>query len=122
LTPDTIEIQISEALKHSKLGIASCLIAVFVYIYFFVMGWLLIYGLGDIFPKDANADVAILGAVVGFFIHLAVCSVGFIVGLVFSGVSLVQKDRKRIFAVLGLILNILPLVVALIFTGWFFYK
>ncbi len=113
MIPDTIEIKTSELLKHSKLGIASVVIALIVYIYFLVAGYISLYGLDELF-KDSNSFAALGILIIAFFIHLAVCSVGFIIGLALAIVGLIKKDKKRLFPVIGLILNALPLISVLI--------
>lgn len=119
LIPDTIETKFTKTLRHTKLGIASCVIAVLVYLYFLVAGYIGLYGLDALF-KDSNELAALGIVIISFFIHLAVCSVGFIIGLVFAIVGLTLKDRKRLFAVVGLVLNLIPLVSAISLAIYFF--
>ena len=106
-------------MKHSKLGIASVVIAVIVFIYFFVVGYISLYALEDFF-KDSNSLAALGFAIVAFFIHLAVSCVGLIVGSALAIVGLIKKDKKRLFPVIGFILNFLPLISGFILTLYFF--
>ena len=108
-------------MKHSKLGIASVVIAVIVFVYFFAAGYISLYALEDFF-KDSNSLAALGIAIIAFFIHLAVCCVGLIVGSALAIVGLIKKDRKRLFPVIGLVLNFLPLISAFILTLYFFWE
>jgi len=118
MIPDTVETNFP--LEHSKLAVASVVVAVVVWIYFFLAGYILFYVIGDALAKDINPDVGILGFLVGFFTHLAVCSIGFAIGLVFGLVSLTFKDKKRTFAVAGVIMNLTPIILAIGCVIYFF--
>ncbi len=119
MIPDTIETKTSDFLPHSKLGITSCVIAVIVFVYFLVAGYVSLYVLDDFF-KDSNVFAALGIVIIWFFIHLALCSFGFTIGLALAIVGVIKKDKKRLFPVIGLIFNLLPLISALIFTIYFF--
>jgi hypothetical protein len=104
-------------LQHSKLGIASVLIAIVVWGYFLLLGTLLLKTelANNLFPKDMGfiAQAAAFLLIILFVLLLPLA--GFLAGLVFGIFGIFQKTRKRVFAVIGLILNVLPLIFGVIY-------
>lgn len=106
--------------QHSKLGIASCVIALTVWIYLAVLIYLFFYNeefgrkFNDFLPKNSGmSDFSGLGTALGLmvvmFLIIPVC--GHLLGLIFGLIGVIQKTKKKLFAVAGLIMN------ALIFVG-----
>lgn len=110
---------------HSKLGIASCLIAVGVWIYFGILFLMFIYTtkiskfLEDTFVRNADGSSS-FGAAGVFLIFFAVIFVvvpiiGHLIGFIFGTIGTIQGNKKRLFGAVGVFLNILPLAVGLFF-------
>lgn len=119
MNANRIETDFVEPLAQSKLGVASCVIAVLIFVYFIAAGLIGFYGL-DSFFKDSDVYAVIGIALISFFLHLAVCSVGFVVGLTLGLVSLTIKDKRRTFGIAGVILNSIPLIAAIGLAIYFF--
>lgn len=112
--------------KHSKLGIASCVIAVLTWIYLAVLIYLVYYNEGfmryidrNVLPSNSGmADFSGLGtALVLLLIFFVVIPIaGHLTGLVFGFIGAVQGTKKKTFAVAGLIMNLL-----IFFSGTFLY-
>lgn len=94
----------SAIMKHSKHGIASCLIAIGIWFSLALIFGLIIAQIsvsklvGNVFHEFLNIEI---GLVIG----------GHILGIIFGIVGSCAKNKKRVFAVIGLILNILPFVI-----------
>lgn len=111
--------------RHSKLGIASCLMAFGVWVYFAVMLFLVFYVdgftkiLSDLFVPDSRGisdfrgmgTAVVVFAVIFFLIPVA----GHIFGLLMGAIGMVLPGRKRFFPSAGIILNLLPVVILSIF-------
>jgi len=111
--------------RHSKLGIASCLIAFGVWLYFAVMLYLVFFVEGftkvvsDLFIPDSRGisdfrgmgTAIVVFAVVFFLIPVA----GHILGLLMGAVGIVLPKNKRLFPAAGIILNLLPVAILSIF-------
>ena len=107
--------------RHSKLGIASCLMAFGVWVYFAVMLFLVFYVdgftklLSDLFVPDSRGisdfrgmgTAVVVFAVIFFLIPVA----GHIFGLLMGAIGIVLPGRKRFFPAAGIILNLLPVVI-----------
>lgn len=112
--------------QHSRLGIASCLIAVLTWIYLAILIYLVYYNdnftryVSDNFlPRNSGmSDFSGLGtALVFMLIFFVVIPVGaHLTGIVFGFIGTVQKTKKKTFAVAGLVMNLL-----IFFSGIFFY-
>lgn len=112
--------------KHSKLGIASCLIALITWIYLTILIYLVYFHEGftqyisdHYLPRNSGmADFSGLGTalllMVIFFFIIPIA--GHLTGLIFGLIGVFQKTKKKTFAVVGLGMNIL-----IFFTGMFFY-
>ncbi|MEQ1923812.1 MAG: hypothetical protein ABL952_15005 [Pyrinomonadaceae bacterium] len=111
--------------RHSKLGIASCLMAFAVWIYFVVMLYLVFFTegftkvLSDLFVPDSRGisdfrgmgTAVVVLAVIFFLIPVA----GHILGLLMGAIGMVLPGRKRFFPAAGITLNLLPVVILSIF-------
>ncbi|HEU0264454.1 MAG TPA: hypothetical protein VFR01_01875 [Geobacterales bacterium] len=97
-----------EALKHSGYGIASFVVSL-------VQGVLtmaVIVGAGMMSTMGPQQDHQVGFMIVGLFIFLGIFVHLVGVGLGITG--LVQKNRKRVFSILGLIFNAVALLVVLL--------
>ena len=111
--------------RHSKLGIASCLIAFGVWLYFAVMLYLVFFVEGftkvvsDLFIPDSRGisdfrgmgTAIVVFAVVFFLIPVA----GHILGLLMGAVGIVLPKNKRLIPAAGIILNLMPVAILSIF-------
>jgi hypothetical protein len=99
--PTPLEKPVAPALKHSGLGIASFIIAIIagvtLFFSFAVAGFLQVSRPGGL---DEKSGLAML---VGLFI-IAVCMVH-LVGLGLGIAGVFQAGRRKVFSVLGLVLN-----------------
>lgn len=102
--------------QHSKLGIASCVIALTVWIYLAVLIYLFFYNeefgrkFNDFLPKNSGmADFSGLGTalVLMAILFLIVPVGGHLSGLIFGLIGIIQKTKKKSFAVAGLVMNTL---------------
>lgn len=107
--------------RHSKLGIASCLMAFAVWIYFVVMLYLVFYVdgftkvLNDLFVPESRGisdfrgmgTAVVVFAVIFFLIPVA----GHIFGLLMGAIGMVLPGRKRFLPTAGIILNLLPVII-----------
>lgn len=109
--------------KHSKSGVASCLIALGVWFYFGVVILCVFYSerfwkiLDNIFSKsDGTSGLGELGLAIIFLIFLLVVVpfIGHLIGLILGAIGTIQSTKNRLFGVIGLILNIFPFVAGLI--------
>ena len=112
-------------MKHSKLGIASTLIAIGIWIYFALA--VVLFLNTDFFAKIfdtifsskqggmvkgfGDSGVAILLLIV-LFIGIPV--LGHLLEMIFGLFGIFSKTKNKIFSVIGLILNILPFILGLI--------
>lgn len=111
--------------RHSKLGIASCLTAIGVWVYFWVMLYLVFFvdgftkTLSDVFIPESNgiSDFRGMGAAVVLLalIFFLIPVLGHIFGLLMGAISIFLPGRKRLFPAAGIILNILPVVILTVF-------
>ena len=111
--------------RHSKLGIASCLTAFGVWIYFAVMLYLVFYVdgftkiLSDIFIPESRgiSDFRGMGTAVVVFavIFFVIPVIGHLLGLVTGAIGIVLPKNKRLFPAAGIILNLLPVAILSIF-------
>jgi len=110
----------SERLTHSKPAIVSTILPLLVWAY---LGLLILivtrrsfWRFVDwIFRSDSNS-LGALGVVLilGIFLFIVIPIAGHLAGAICGITGLFSKDKKRIFAVIGLFLNISPFVVGLI--------
>ena len=107
----------SERLTHSKAAIASTILPIAIWIYLGLLGLLVIWKpflkfLNRIFGDSFGA----LGAafILAIFLFGIIPFAGHQAGAICSIIGLFSKDKKRIFAVIGLVLNILPFGIGLI--------
>jgi hypothetical protein len=110
--------------RHSKLGIMACFMAVGVWIYFVVTAYLFFNvdgftrRLSDIFIPQSSGmtemggiGVAVLLMAVIFFV---IPGVGHLVGVLLALIGILSPTRKRLFPVLGLFVNLLPILILLV--------
>ncbi|MBK8305167.1 MAG: hypothetical protein WBC19_15160 [Pyrinomonadaceae bacterium] len=111
--------------RHSKLGIASCLTALGVWVYFVVMLYLVFYVdgftkiLSDLFIHESRGisdfrgmgTAVVVFAVIFFLIPVA----SHIFGLLMGAIGIVLPKNKRLFPAAGIILNLLPVAILSIF-------
>lgn len=112
--------------KHSKLGIASCVIALLTWFYLAVLVYLVYFNdnftryISDNYlPRNSGmADFSGLGTalVLLLIFFVAIPVGGHLTGLVFGFLGAVQRTKKKTFAVAGLVMNLL-----IFFSGIFFY-
>jgi hypothetical protein len=97
------------AKKHSRFGIASCVIGVFnlVYVGEWVFGWLGIF-------NRLVGDGPVLGLLVVPLIFL-VGGLGILTGILGGIGGLFESGRNRLFAVIGLVINLVPPAILLYF-------
>lgn len=110
--------------KHSKLGIASFLLAIATSLYLFLLIWSFFYTkivpkvLNDIFPNEFGATLFVLLFYIFLFIGLPLA--GYLTGLIFGISGTVQKKKKRSFALIGIVLSVLPILAATIYFMFIF--
>ncbi|HRI03877.1 MAG TPA: hypothetical protein PLL77_09055 [Pyrinomonadaceae bacterium] len=111
--------------QHSKLGIASCLMAFCVWLYFAVMLYLVFFAdgftkwLNDLFVPESRGisdfrgmgTAVVVFAVIFFLIPVA----GHIFGLIMGAIGIILPKNKRLFPAAGIALNLLPVVILSIF-------
>ncbi len=111
--------------RHSKLGIASCLTAFGVWVYFAVMLYLVFFTggftkwLNDLFVPQSRGisdfrgmgTAVVVFAVIFFLIPVA----GHILGLLMGTIGIVLPKNKRLIPAAGIVLNLLPVVILSIF-------
>lgn len=94
---------VQERRLHSRLGVASFILAVG-FPWLVTLMFIVLNSLSK--SKDSSSFYSFYsGAVV--ITWLVIAPIGHIVGVVLGSVGLFQKQRKRLFAVLGVILNLL---------------
>lgn len=105
------------AKRHSKLAIASTILPLAIWLYLGLLGLIIIWRpfwrfVDWLFGNSVGAlgVIFILAAVLFAIIPAA----GHLAGMICGFIGLFSKNKKRIFAVIGLILNILPIAVGLI--------
>jgi len=109
---------------HSKLGIAACLLAFAVWVYFAVAIYLFFYvdGFTDkvteffVPPSNRIADFRGFGVAIVILavVFLIVPAAVHLLGIVLSLIGIIRKSKKNLFPTLGLILNLLPLGILLV--------
>lgn len=105
----------NERQKHSKLGIASCLIAIGIWTLFFLFFVLSLNSDGfSKFVETTFYDLLHINTGLTVIVMVILFGVipigGHILGAIFGIIGSCGKNKQRSFAVIGLILNILPLV------------
>ena len=114
------------AKPHSKLGIVSCIIAGAVWLYFALAFYLVFFvdgftkRLSDIFIPESKgiSDLSGMGVAVVLFaaIFFFIPAAGHSTGALFGLVGVFRSSTKRMFAVAGIVLNVLP--IATLFLFW----
>ncbi len=96
-------------LKHSGLGIASFVMSLFVGIFDFFL--VFIAGMVEATSPGGMDEKSTIAVVLGLllFLGFGLCLVG--IGLGVAG--LIQKKRKKIFSILGLVFNLAVIIVVL---------
>lgn len=91
------------ALPHSKLGIASCIIALATFLIFLIAMaiWLIPFWCPEC--SQESKDRLIIGSL---FIML-VSPVPALIGLILGAVSVFFSDRRKLFPILGIVLNLI---------------
>jgi hypothetical protein len=110
--------------KQSKLGVASCLIALAIWLYLGIIFFFLTYVPGFTRYLDnhlfRNSDgssafgTMFLAMILFFGFFILIPFGGHLVGLILGIAGAVQKSKKRLFGVIGIVLNVLPFIVVLI--------
>lgn len=105
--------------KHSKLAIASTILplAVWVYLGLFLLllSWRPFFRFLDwIFGGDNSLGALGVILILAIFLFGVIPVAGHLAGAICGIIALFSKDKKRICAVIGLILSVLPFVVGLI--------
>lgn len=122
--------------KHSKLGIASFLLAIATYTTAVIMVFLAVPAITDMFqiidPENTTEITAeqqeqlaealesnqtLAGVLVAMMAAGGFCFIGLILGIV----ALFTKNRKKLFAVIGTIFNGLPIAVIFLFLAAGFF-
>lgn len=110
--------------KHSKLGIASTILAISIWIYFGLLLYLFLYtdviskNLNNILPESNGiADFKGFGVAILLLgiIFLVIPIFGHFIGFILGISGCLIKNKKKLFAVIGLSLNILPFALGIIF-------
>lgn len=114
----------SELKKHSKPGIASCLIAfgiwiyfgLLLYLFFNVEGFAKLLGEKVIPESRGMTDFSGLGTAIFLIILLffIIPAVGHLVGFFLGLIGCMRENTKKLFAVVGIILNAVPFILGLI--------
>jgi hypothetical protein len=110
----------SERSTHSKLGVVSTILPLAVWLYlgfsFLLLSWKPSLRFVDrIFGNSTGAlGVVIILAIILFGL---IPITGHLAAIVCAITGLFSRDKKRIFAVVGLILTILPLAIGLLLYG-----
>ena len=104
--------------KHSKLGIASTVVAIGVWLYFAAMFVLVFYVDGfsgyltDLFVPESRGMTDLRGMGVGVVlfstIFLLLPILGHLLGTILGTAGLFTTSRNRLFSVIGVVLNLLP--------------
>lgn len=114
----------NERASHSKLGIVSTFVAVGIWIYLVVLFWIIFKTnyFSEIFEKyfstkkggmvDGFADFGIALSLLAL-LFLVIPTFGHLTGLFLGIFTIFSKTKKRLFGVIGLILNLLPFVLSL---------
>lgn len=107
--------------RHSILGIISCLLAIAVWIYFAVAFYLIFYVegvneiLSDLLIPESRGMTDFRGMGMAIVIYAAIFFfipvIGHMIGLVFAIIGLCSRSRRKLFPVVGIGLNLLPVVV-----------
>lgn len=111
--------------EHSKSGIFSTVIAFIVWMYFGILT--LVFLKTDYFPKffekyfssheggmvKGMGDLGVALALL-FFLFIILPIAGHLLGLILGIISCFSKNKKRLFGIAGLCLNLFPLFVFLI--------
>lgn len=114
----------NESESHSKLGIVSTFLAVGIWIYLAILFWIIFKTnyFSEIIEKyvstkkggmvDGFADFGIALSLLAL-LFLGIPIFGHITGIMFGIFNLFSKTKKRLFGVIGLILNLLPFVLSI---------
>jgi hypothetical protein len=98
---------------HSKLGIASCVIGIAMFLLFLMTTLLYYLQMKVGFNADSNSI-----AVFQMFIEIRLPMSGHIIGLILGVVSLFLPNRKKLFPILGVAANLI--FASLIMFFWWF--
>ena len=107
----------SERLTHSRPAVASTILPLAIWVY---LGLLTLLVISKPFVQFVNwifdDSLGALGVVfiLAIFLFGVIPIAGHLAGIVCGIIGLFSKNKKRIFAVIGLILNIAPFVIGLI--------
>ena len=119
-----------EKLKHSGLGIASFILALasgLTFIIGMIMSVMSVMGDNGIISStmDPNNVEAIESAMMNSDAMVGIMVAGFIImfagllsfiGLVLGIIGLIIKNRKKVFAIIGTIMNAIPVILTIVFT------
>jgi hypothetical protein len=104
----------NKRIEHSKFGIFSTILAIGIWIYLAVI-FLFFFGciscanfLEHTFFKDSGFGGLGVALILVIILFVVIPVGGHILGAIFGIVGCFAKNKKRIFSVTGLILNILP--------------
>ena len=118
----------SERTVHSKLAIASTIIPIVIWAYLglliLIVIWRPFWRFVDWIFRDDSSSLGALGVVLilAIFLFGVIPIAGHLAGIIFGVIGIFAKNKKRVFAVIGSILNVLPFVAGLIIyaTGYKF--
>jgi hypothetical protein len=100
--------------KHSKTGIASAVTGIINIIGLISFLLYVNYYLDKTFNPDTIIN-AVFGSIFAGIIFLIVLAIGFLTGFI----SLFQKNTKKLFGVLGIILSFISVIIFIILIGMF---
>lgn len=110
--------------RHSKLGIASCLVAFCVWIYFVTVFYLFFYVdgfskyIGDAVTPESHGmtDLSGMGvAIVAMtLMFVGIPIFGHAIGLLIGTIGVFRSSKKRLFSAVGILLNLLPIFILLL--------
>src|SRR5687767_12715793 len=107
--------------KHSKLGIASTLLGLAVWIYFVIILLILfktdyLSKLYDALFPNKNSGLSDIWVAVLFllFIFIGIPALGHLVGFILGIIATISPTKKRLFGIIGIILNVFPFLLILI--------
>lgn len=94
--------------KHAPLGVASCVIGIFNLSYAVFLVYEFYFNDGKSFPKEWFGQVSGLFFIPLLFLVIPILGNG--IGLFLGLVSVFQRNHQRLFAVLGLAINVFVVI------------
>lgn len=100
--------------KHSKTGIASAVIGIINITGLIAFLFYVNYYLDKSFNPDSIIN-AVFGSIIAGIVFLIILAIGFLTGLI----SLFQRNTKKLFGVLGLLLSLISIIIFVILIAMF---